>query len=64
MDAEIILCALYRREGQTARAIPLVSRLIERYPRNYLLRFELAEMSIRPLVRGRRRWICLPKLPH
>jgi tetratricopeptide (TPR) repeat protein len=43
-DAEMTLCALYRREGQTARAIPLVVGLIERFPRNYLLRFELAQM--------------------
>jgi tetratricopeptide (TPR) repeat protein len=44
VDAEIVLCALYRREGQASRAIPLVSQLISRYPRNYLLRFELAQM--------------------
>jgi tetratricopeptide (TPR) repeat protein len=44
VDARIILCALYRREGQPARAIPLVTQLIERYPRNYLLRFELAQL--------------------
>ncbi len=44
VDAEIVLCALYRREGQSKRAIPLVSGLIQRYPRAYLLRFELAQM--------------------
>ena len=44
VDAEIVLCALYRREGQPKRAIPLISSLIQRYPRNYLLRFELAQM--------------------
>ena len=44
VDADIILCALYRREGQVNRAIPLVTRLIDRFPRNYLLRFELAQM--------------------
>jgi tetratricopeptide (TPR) repeat protein len=44
VDAQIVLCALYRREGQATRAIPLVSQLIQRYPRNYLLRFELAQM--------------------
>jgi tetratricopeptide (TPR) repeat protein len=44
VDAQIVLCALYRREGQPTRAIPLVTQLIERYPRNYLLRFELAQM--------------------
>jgi tetratricopeptide (TPR) repeat protein len=45
VDAEIVLCALYRREGQATRAIPLVTQLIQRYPRNYLLRFELAQMD-------------------
>jgi tetratricopeptide (TPR) repeat protein len=44
VDAELTLCALYRREGQPRRAIPLVQQLIQRYPRNYLLRFELAQM--------------------
>lgn len=44
VDAQIVLCALYRREGEPKRAIPLVSQLIGRYPRNYLLRFELAQM--------------------
>jgi tetratricopeptide (TPR) repeat protein len=44
VDAEIVLCALYRREGQTQRAIALVLQLMERFPRNYLLRFELAQM--------------------
>jgi tetratricopeptide (TPR) repeat protein len=43
-DAEIILCALYRRDGQTTRAIPHVLRLVDRFPRNYLIRFELAQM--------------------
>jgi tetratricopeptide (TPR) repeat protein len=44
VDAQIVLCALYRREGQPRRAIPLVTQLIQKYPRNYLLRFELAQM--------------------
>jgi hypothetical protein len=44
VDAEIVLCALYRREGEPKRAIPLVLGLIQRYPRNFLLRFELAQM--------------------
>lgn len=43
-DAQITLCALYRREGQTAKAIPLLLELIETFPRNYLMRFELAQM--------------------
>jgi tetratricopeptide (TPR) repeat protein len=52
VDAEIVLCALYRREGQAMRAIPLVSQLIQRYPRNYLLRFELAQMYATTGQRG------------
>jgi tetratricopeptide (TPR) repeat protein len=44
LDAEIFLCALYRRENQTARAVPLVEDLIRRFPRNYLLRLELSQM--------------------
>ena len=43
VDAQIVLCALYRREGQATRAIPLVTSLIQRYPRAWLLRFELAQ---------------------
>ena len=44
MDARILLCALYRREGQTRAAVPIVQELIQRYPRNFLLRLELAQM--------------------
>jgi len=44
VDAEIFLCALYRRENQTRLAIPLVDDLIRRFPRNYLLRLELSQM--------------------
>jgi tetratricopeptide (TPR) repeat protein len=44
IDAEIFLCALYRRENQTGRAVPLVEDLIRRFPRNYLLRLELSQM--------------------
>jgi tetratricopeptide (TPR) repeat protein len=44
IDAQIVLCALYRREGQATRAVPLVTSLIQRYPRAYLFRFELAQM--------------------
>ncbi len=44
IDAEIFLCALYRRENQTRRAVPLVQDLIRRFPRNYLLRLELSQM--------------------
>ena len=44
VDAEIFLCALYRRESQTKLAVPLVQDLIRRFPRNYLLRLELSVM--------------------
>lgn len=44
VDAEIFLCAIYRRQNQPRLALPLVQDLIARYPRNYLLRLELAVM--------------------
>jgi len=44
IDARILLCALYRRENRTSLAIPIVQDLIGRFPRNFLLRLELAEM--------------------
>jgi tetratricopeptide (TPR) repeat protein len=44
VDAEIFLCALYRREREPKQAIPLLDDLLRRFPRNYLLRFEQAEM--------------------
>jgi tetratricopeptide (TPR) repeat protein len=44
IDSQVMLCALYRRENQPRKAIPLVQDLIQRYPRNYILRLELAEM--------------------
>jgi tetratricopeptide (TPR) repeat protein len=43
-DAQILLCAVYRREREPAKAVPLLENLIERFPRNYLFRFELAQM--------------------
>ena len=46
VDAEIVLCSALKAAGKGSlkRAIPLVLQLIARYPRNYLLRFELAQM--------------------
>ncbi len=44
IDAAMTLCALYRREGNFQRAIPMVQEFVEEFPRNYLLRFELAQM--------------------
>jgi tetratricopeptide (TPR) repeat protein len=43
-DAAILLCAIYRRERRALDAIPLLDRLIEQYPRNYLLRLEMVQM--------------------
>ena len=43
-DAQILLCALYRREEQARKALPLLADLVRRYPRNYLFRFEQAQM--------------------
>lgn len=44
LDAKILLCAVYRREKKPQLAIPLIEELIHRFPRNYLLHFELAQM--------------------
>src|ERR1017187_9592190 len=44
VDAEIFLCALYRRESHTNLAVPLVQDLVRRFSRNYLLRLELSVM--------------------
>lgn len=44
IEAEIFLGALYRRENQTRKAVPIIEDLIRRFPRNYLLRLELSQM--------------------
>ena len=44
IDAQILLCALYRREQKPRKAIPILDEIIKRYPRNYLFQFELAQM--------------------
>ncbi len=43
-DAEILLAVLYRREHCANKAIPLLQDLTERFPRNYLFRFEQVQM--------------------
>ncbi len=43
-DAKILLAAVYRREKKAAQSIPLLEGLIGAYPRNYLIRLELAQM--------------------
>jgi tetratricopeptide (TPR) repeat protein len=44
IDAQIFLCALYRRENQPRQTFPLLEDLIARFPRNFLLRLELSQM--------------------
>lgn len=44
IDAEILLCAIYRREKRQQDAIPLLRDLVPRFPRNFLLPMELAQM--------------------
>lgn len=43
-DAQVILAAIYRRERSADKAVPLLKSLIQRFPRNFLLRLELAQM--------------------
>ena len=43
-DAEVLLAAVYRREKRAEDAIPLIADLVRRFPRAYLLRFELVQM--------------------
>ncbi len=44
VDAKIFLCAIYRREEKWQAAAPILDEMIRRFPRNYLLRFEQAQM--------------------
>jgi predicted Zn-dependent protease len=44
VDAKIILTAIYRREKRSQDAVPLLDDLVARFPRNPLLRFELAQV--------------------
>ncbi len=43
-DAQILLCAVCRRERRPQRAVVLLQDLIRRFPGNYLLPMELAQM--------------------
>lgn len=44
IDAQVFLAALYRREHMPAKGIRVLDDLIRQFPRNYLLRFERAQM--------------------
>jgi tetratricopeptide (TPR) repeat protein len=43
-DAAVILCAILRREHRPKETVPYILDLIQKYPRNYLLRLELVQM--------------------
>lgn len=43
-DATVILCAILRRERRPQETVPYILDLIQKYPRNYLLRLELVQM--------------------
>jgi tetratricopeptide (TPR) repeat protein len=45
VDAEVLLCAIYRRQRSLTKAVPLLQDLIRRFPRNFLFRFELSQMD-------------------
>jgi tetratricopeptide (TPR) repeat protein len=44
-DAKVLLATIYRRESRTKEAVALLHDLIGQFPRNYLFRFELAQMQ-------------------
>ncbi|MCI0488029.1 MAG: hypothetical protein L0229_15675 [Blastocatellia bacterium] len=50
-DARVLLIAIYSREDQAERALEVISDLVNKYPRNYLLGIERAVMLYR-LGRG------------
>jgi len=41
-DAAVMLLAVYQREGKPQEALPLLEKLSAKYPRNYLVRLEMA----------------------
>jgi tetratricopeptide (TPR) repeat protein len=46
VDAQILLCVLYRREDRSANGAPLLRQLSEQFPRNFLFRTELAKVYL------------------
>jgi tetratricopeptide (TPR) repeat protein len=43
-DAQVLLAAIYRRERDPSKAIPLLKELAARFPRNHLFRLEEVQM--------------------
>ena len=43
-DAAVVLCAMLRRERRPKETVPYLLDMIEKYPRNFLLRLELVQM--------------------
>ncbi len=43
-DAEVLLAVIYRREHRSEDAVPLLRDLAQRFPHNYLFRFEQVQM--------------------
>lgn len=43
-DAAVMLLAVYQREGKPQESLPLLEKLSAKYPRNYLVRLEMASM--------------------
>jgi tetratricopeptide (TPR) repeat protein len=41
-DAAVMLLAVYQREGKPQEALPLLEKLMAKYPRNFLIRLEMA----------------------
>jgi predicted Zn-dependent protease len=41
-DAAVMLLAVYQREGKPQEALPFLEKLSAKYPRNYLVRLEMA----------------------
>jgi tetratricopeptide (TPR) repeat protein len=46
-DARVVLIGLYSKEGQTDRALDVISQLSNKYPRNYLFAVERAGLLYR-----------------
>ena len=44
VDAQILLAVLYRREGRSASGIPILQKLSDSYPGNFVFRVELAKL--------------------